>query len=178
MPKQSPLDASMRARALARWEGEGGALAVPRAANTSPHHPESNAMDRPSLTVTTHDARRLEALLQGAAVRGAPMAGLLERELSRAVLVAPRDVPPYIVTMHSRVVCKDEGSGAQHEVELVYPHEADVDRGRISILAPVGTALLGLAVGDAIDWPVPGGRTTRMRVVAIAFQPESTQRLD
>jgi regulator of nucleoside diphosphate kinase len=135
-------------------------------------------MDRPSLTVTTHDARRLEALLQGAAGRDAPMAPLLEQELSRATLVAPQDVPPYVVTMHSRVVCKDESSGEQHVVELVYPHEADADRGRVSILAPVGTALLGLAVGDAIDWPVPGGRMTRVRVMAVPFQPEATRRLD
>jgi regulator of nucleoside diphosphate kinase len=135
-------------------------------------------MDRPSLTVTTHDARRLEALLQVASVRSAPMAALLEQELSRATLVAPQDVPPHVVTMHSRVVCKDEASGGLHEVELVYPHEADADRGRLSILAPVGTALLGLAVGDAIDWPVPGGRVTRVRVMAVPFQPEAIRRLD
>jgi regulator of nucleoside diphosphate kinase len=135
-------------------------------------------MDRPNLTLTTHDARRLEALLQGAAGRRAAMAPMLEQELSRATLVDPQDVPPCIVTMHSRVVCKDEGSGEQHEVELVYPHEADAGRGRVSILAPVGTALLGLAVGDAIDWPVPGGRTTRVRVMAVPYQPEATRRLD
>lgn len=135
-------------------------------------------MDRPTLTVTTHDARRLEALLQGATVRGAPMACLLEQELSRATIVAPQDVPPSVVTMHSRVICKDESSGEQHDVELVYPHEADAGQGRISVLAPLGTALLGLAVGDAIDWPVPGGRTTRVRVVAVPHQPEATRRLD
>ena len=135
-------------------------------------------MHRPSLTVTTHDARRLEALLQGATVRGAPMASLLEQELSRATLVAPQDVPPYIVTMHSRVVCRDEDSGEQREVELVYPQEADADLGRVSILAPVGTALLGLAVGDAIDWPVPGGRTARVRVMSVPYQPEATHLLD
>ena len=135
-------------------------------------------MDRPNLTVTTHDARRLEALLQGATARSTPMASLLEEELSRAVLVEPQDVPPDIVTMHSRVVCRDEGSGEQREIELVYPHEADAARDRISILAPVGTALLGLAVGSSIEWPVPGGRTTRMRVMAVPYQPKATKRLD
>lgn len=135
-------------------------------------------MDRPNLTVTTHDALRLEALLQGATGRNAPMASLLEQELSRATLVEPQDVPADIVTMHSRVLCRDESSGEQHEIELVYPQEADSDRGRISILAPVGAALLGLSVGDAIDWPVPGGRMTRVHVVAVPFQPEARQRLD
>ena len=135
-------------------------------------------MDRPNLTVTTHDAHRLEELLQGASGRSAPMASLLEQELSRATLVEPQDVPADIVTMHSRVVCKDESSGEQHEIELVYPHEADSDRGRISVLAPVGTALLGLAVGNAIEWPVPGGRTTRVRVMAVPYQPEAARRAD
>ena len=135
-------------------------------------------MFRPNLTVSTHDARRLEALLQGETGRGAPMAGLLEQELARATLVEPTQVPADVVTMHSRVVCADDTSGERHEVELEYPHEADADLGRISILAPVGTALLGLAVGDAIDWPVPGGRTTRVRVMAVPYQPEATHLLD
>jgi regulator of nucleoside diphosphate kinase len=135
-------------------------------------------MIRPNLTVTTHDARRLEALLQGEAGRGAPMASLLEQELARATLVDPTQIPADVVTMHSRVECQDETSGERHEVELVYPHEADADLGRVSILAPVGTALLGLAVGDAIDWPMPGGRMTRVRVMAVSYQPEMTRRLD
>lgn len=135
-------------------------------------------MHRPSLTITTHDARRLEALLQEASSRDAPMAALLEQELSRATLVEAQDVGPDVVTMHSRVLCKDERSAQLHEVELVYPHEADVDQGRISILAPVGTALLGLAVGDGIEWPVPGGGTTRVHVMAVTYQPEASRRLD
>jgi regulator of nucleoside diphosphate kinase len=77
--------------------------------------------------------------------------------------------------MNSRVICKDEISGEQHEIELVYPHEADPSKGRVSVLAPVGAALLGMIVGNTIDWPIPGGRTTRLRVLAVLFQPESAQ---
>ena len=132
-------------------------------------------MDRPALTMTTHDARRLEALLQSATGSASPMAALLEEELLRAQLVEPSDISSDVVTMNSRVVCKDEVSGKQHEIELVYPHEADVEQGRISVLAPVGAALLGLSVGHAIDWPVPGSRTTRVRVMDVPFQPERTQ---
>jgi regulator of nucleoside diphosphate kinase len=130
----------------------------------------------PTLTVTTENARRLEAVLQSATATASPMAALLEEELSRAQWVESDAISSDIVTMNSRVVCRDETSGEEHEVELVYPHEADADSGRISVLAPVGAALLGLAVGSAIDWPLPGGRTTRVRVLAVPFQPEAARR--
>jgi len=135
-------------------------------------------MDRPNLIVTGEDARRLEALLLSASGKTSPMAPLLEQELARADLVDAEDVAGDIVTMHSRVVCKDEVSGEQHEIELVYPHEANADRGRTSVLAPVGAALLGLSVGSVIEWPVPGGRQARVRVVALPFQPQAAARQD
>jgi len=59
------------------------------------------------------------------------------------------------------------------EISLVFPRHADAEQGRISILAPVGTALLGLAVGATIEWPIPDGRTRRLRVLAIEYQPEA-----
>lgn len=133
-------------------------------------------MDLPNLIVTSEDARRLDALLLSAHGRASPMAPLLERELARAELVEFEDVAADIVTMNSHVVCKDEVTGEQHEIELVYPHEADPDRGRTSILAPVGAALLGLSVGSVIDWPVPGGRMARVRVMALPFQPQTAAR--
>lgn len=130
-------------------------------------------MNRPALTVTSHDARRLEALLQSPIGRSSAMASLLEEELLRAQLVEPDQIPRDVVTMHSRVVCKDETSDETHEIELVYPHEADAEQRRVSVLAPVGAALLGLTVGSAIEWPLPGGRTTRVRVNAVTFQPQA-----
>ena len=128
-------------------------------------------MERPNLIVTTHDARRLEALLSTATGQRSPMAPLLEEELLRAQLVEPARLPSGTVAMYSRVVCQDETSGEQHDIELVYPHEADADQGKISVLAPLGAALLGLSVGAAIDWPVPGGRVTRVRVIDVPCQP-------
>lgn len=133
-------------------------------------------MKRPSLTMTTLDARRLEALIASPAGSSSPMAALLEQELARARLVDADRISRDIVTMNSRVVCKDEISGDQHEIELVYPHEADAQLGRVSVLAPVGAALLGMAVGSTIDWPLPGGRTTRLRVLSVLFQPEAANR--
>lgn len=132
-------------------------------------------MERPNLTVTTQDARRLEALLRSPEASNSPAAGLLEQELSRATLVDSGHIYADVVTMNSRVVCLDEESGVRHEVELVYPHEADAARGRVSVLAPVGAALLGLSVGSAIEWPVPGGRTTRFLVLSVLFQPEAAR---
>lgn len=127
-------------------------------------------MERPSLIVTTIDARRLEALLLSEVAQNAQMAPMLEEELLRAKLVTPEDLPAGIVTMNSRVRCKDESSGDEHEVELVYPHEADADKGKVSVLAPIGTALLGMSVGNAIEWPVPGKRVTRVRVLDVKNQ--------
>jgi regulator of nucleoside diphosphate kinase len=133
-------------------------------------------MNRPSLMLTTQDARRLDALLLGATGRASPMSPLLEQELARAQLVEAEDIAADVVTMNSRVVCQDETTGERHEIELVYPHEADADRGRVSVLAPVGAALLGLTAGNVIEWPVPGGRTTRVRVIAVPYQPEAARR--
>jgi len=130
-----------------------------------------NAVDRPALVITTRDARRLEALLESPAGRASPTTPLLEEELTRAQLVEAEDVSPDVVTMNSRVMCTDLVSGEQHEFELVYPHEADADQGRISVLAPIGAALLGLTVGSSIAWPVPGGRMAHVRVTAVMSQP-------
>src|SRR5687768_7182196 len=96
----------------------------------------------------------------------------LESELHRAVIVAQRDVPPDIVTMNSEVVYEDAATGARRAIRVVYPKDADAAAGRISILAPVGAALLGLRVGQEITWRVANG-IKRIRVVEIRYQPES-----
>lgn len=126
---------------------------------------------QPSLTLSTHDVRRLEALLQN--MEPSPTVSRLEAELARARWVEPTQVPAQVVTMNSRLRCIEVDSGRVHELQLVYPHEADAGAGRISILAPVGSAVLGLSVGDAIDWPVPGGRSVRLRVTDVIWQPEA-----
>jgi len=97
----------------------------------------------------------------------------LESELERADVVDARHVPPDVVTMNSRVVFEDASSGRRTEVTIVFPQDADLARGRISVLAPVGTALLGLAEGDSIVWPFPDGSSRCLRVVEVTFQPEA-----
>lgn len=97
----------------------------------------------------------------------------LERELLRAHVVKREEIPADTVTMNSRVAFEDEGTRERREVTLVYPGRADIDTGRISVLTPVGTALLGLRVGQSIDWELPGGGRRRYRVAAVPYQPEA-----
>jgi len=127
----------------------------------------------PSIIVSSRDLARLEALLESPALSRHPAAIALSGELGRAQVLPPEQIPAGVVTMHSRVECVDELHGEPHSLTLVYPHEADVERGRVSVLAPVGSALLGLSVGQSIDWQAPGGRPLRLRVVAVHYQPEA-----
>jgi regulator of nucleoside diphosphate kinase len=92
----------------------------------------------------------------------------LAAELDRAVVVDPSRLPPDAVTLDSRVTFEEEQSGAVREVTLVYPTSADASAGRISVLAPVGAALLGLRTGDRIEWPLPDGRTAKIRIREVA----------
>lgn len=124
--------------------------------------------------VTTQDMKRLQSLLEGtASARLAEAAENLESELASATVVQPTEIPRTVVTMGSRVRFEDEETAQQREVTLVYPKEADAQAGKVSILAPVGAALLGLSVGETIDWPLPNGKRKRLRIMEILFQPEA-----
>lgn len=123
------------------------------------------------LTLSSLDVERLERLLETPAVAALPVAGALRGEIERASIVRPEDIPDGVVTMNSVVHCRDEVSGLEHRFTLVYPREADSAAGKISVLAPVGAALLGLSIGQSIDWDAPGGRL-QLRVIDIAYQPE------
>ena len=133
---------------------------------------------QPDLVISAHDARRLEALIASRAADGGDVVQALEAELLRADVRDPGDIPPDVVTMNSIVRCTDASDGSVRELHLVYPDQADAARGRVSVLAPVGAALLGLRTGAGIDWPLPGGRTARLRVDAVLRQPEAEGRLD
>lgn len=97
----------------------------------------------------------------------------LEGELERAEVVNPNDIPRDIVTMRSTVRLKDLDNGKEMVYSLVFPNEADVDEGKISVLAPVGTAMIGYRVGDVIEWEVPSG-LRRLKVEEIIYQPEAS----
>jgi len=97
----------------------------------------------------------------------------LRAELERAIVVAREALPLDVVAMYSKVRYRDEHAGMSREIQIVYPEEADIAHGKISVLAPVGAALLGLAVGQAIDWRFPGGETRRLCVEAVLDRPDA-----
>jgi len=96
----------------------------------------------------------------------------LTKELSRAQLVEPTQVPVDVVTMHSVVKLKYLQSNQEIKMEIVYPEEADIKKNKISIFAPIATALLGYRKGDVIDWMVPSGKV-KIQIDDILYQPEA-----
>jgi regulator of nucleoside diphosphate kinase len=93
-------------------------------------------------------------------------------ELARAQVVPAAQVPADIITMNSTICLEDLESGEEMTYTLVFPNEADIDQGKISVLAPIGTAMLGYRVGDILEWPVPGG-ISHLQVKQILYQPEA-----
>lgn len=117
----------------------------------------------PDLIITTTDLARLQPVLD---THDTPAAHALDLELRRARVVAPDAVPADVVTMDSEVAYQDVATGVTRTIRIVYPHAADAGRGAISVLAPIGTALLGLRTGQEIAWDLPTGRK-QLRVTAV-----------
>lgn len=127
-----------------------------------------------SIQVTHSDLERLRALVdQYQAGRDAALAEALDAELDRAVEVPDDKVPPDVVTMNSRVVFQEGASGPPREVVLVFPSHADVKEGRLSVLAPIGSALIGLSIGQEIDWKLPDGREVVLRILSVEQPPRA-----
>ena len=126
---------------------------------------------RPVIILTSQDLDRLEALLDALPVATFAGKADLRAELDRADVVEPKEVPPDVVTMNSKVRFALE-SGEEFCLTLVYPQDMDGSAERISILAPVGSALLGLSEGDHIEWPRPGGGMMKVLLVEVVYEPE------
>jgi regulator of nucleoside diphosphate kinase len=120
-----------------------------------------------SIHITEHDLTGLSGLRASST---------LVAELERAQVVPWELLPHDVVTMNSRVLFQDESTGERREITIVYPQDAHASEGRISILAPVGTALLGLSAGQSIEWPFPDGRSRRLRVIEVLYQPEAAHK--
>ncbi|HMM57880.1 MAG TPA: nucleoside diphosphate kinase regulator [Rudaea sp.] len=129
-------------------------------------------LKKPKLIISSLDAERLERLIDALPDAAFPGKKDLEAELARARIVAPKDVPPTVVTMNSTVRFAVESSQDEFQLTLVYPKDIDTSGEKISILAPVGSALLGLSQGDEIEWPRPGGGVLRVRIKEVTYQPE------
>jgi regulator of nucleoside diphosphate kinase len=122
----------------------------------------------PRLVINFADYDRLAALADAAQARNAAVARDLLRELDRATIVPPAEFPAETVAMHSKVVFRDEQSGQAQRVTLVYPNEADIAEGRVSVLTPVGAALIGLSRGQTISWQARTGERRSLTVLAVA----------
>jgi len=127
---------------------------------------------KPEITLSRLDAERLEQMLDALDSKSLPGRLELEEEIARANVVEPAQVPPTVVTMNSSVRFKVESSDTEFSLTLVYPRDADGSNDKISILAPVGSALLGLAEGDEITWPAPGGGMMVVKIIEVTYQPE------
>ena len=134
--------------------------------------------DQRPIVVTRPDHERLRILIESARARKRweEMHLLaLADELESAEIVEPDCVPPDVVTMRSRVRVLDMVSGEANTYTICYPTEANFEAGRLSVLAPIGTALLGYREGDVIEWPVPGGVRV-LKIEKLEHQPEATAR--
>lgn len=130
------------------------------------------------ITLSSVDFDRLDRLLDQPDYRNFPGVAALRAELARAEIVEPDQMPGDVVTMNSTVRVADGTTGEEHELTLVYPRAVDAGPGRVSILAPVGSAMLGLRVGDSIEWQVPQGRLLDVRILDIHYQPEASGEFD
>ncbi len=128
-----------------------------------------------TIYITEPDYERLTALIEKIHERNGidrEYLKKLEAELDRAEIVNAKNIPANTITMRSTVRLKDLVSGETNTYSLVFPTEADFSQGKISVLAPIGTAILGYRTGDTIEWPVPSG-LRKLKVDKILYQPEA-----
>jgi len=122
----------------------------------------------PPIMITKADEQRLSALANSNAARFPRIAHFLTQELDRAAIVSDQSPLDGVVRMGSRVTYRDETTGRVREVTLVYPEEANINLRRISILAPVGVALIGLSVGQTIEFQTPTRETRSLIVLGVS----------
>ena len=145
------------------------------AADVSESAGKEGRMELRDIYITDYDLSRLKELLGVGltfAERDRESLEALQGELDRAQILEPTAVPHDVVTMNSRVRLTDVESNEEHVYTIVFPSEASVEQRKISVLAPIGTALLGYRVGDTVKWRVPGGVKT-LRIKEIVYQPEA-----
>lgn len=126
-----------------------------------------------TITISQFDKKRLLSLIDGWEADPQDRGHIddLVVELDRANVVEPTEIPPDVVTMNSRVRLTDIDASTTQTITIVFPGMANSDEGKISILAPLGTAILGYRVGSVVEWNVPSG-LRRLRIDAIEYQPE------
>jgi regulator of nucleoside diphosphate kinase len=129
-----------------------------------------------TIYITNNDMKRLRTFIADALAKGLVSKEDLQRlddELNQAEICEQQEIPEDVITMNSKVHLRDLDSNEDLTYTLVYPAHANVELGRISVLAPIGTAMIGYRVGDEIEWPVPGG-TRHLQVKEVVYQPEAS----
>ena len=137
-------------------------------------------MQQRDVLLTDIDSSRLQSLIEGSKlrdVRDVGSAEMLERHLDEADVLPATHIHPDVVTMDSEVLVTDIGSGDTFSFHVVFPRSADAGEGRISVLEPLGMAVLGRSVGARVNWDTPGGRRA-LRVEDVIYQPERSVRDD
>ena len=124
-------------------------------------------VQRPQITIAQETVDHLEALVEGAAARMPVLADRLLDELSRARILPAARIPADVVGIGSRVTWRDETTGQEQTATLVWPEEADIDAGRVSVLTPIGVALIGLKAGSRFQWETRGGESRNLTVLAV-----------
>jgi regulator of nucleoside diphosphate kinase len=130
------------------------------------HHPPTETL--PSIVISEADEHRLTALATAAALTGdsGSVAQALLAEMERAQVVRDSELPAGTVRMHSTVEFEIDGK-ERRRVAIVYPGEANIDAGKVSVLTPIGTALIGLSAGQTMTTRGPDGRTHELRVLTV-----------
>ena len=133
-----------------------------------------NVLSRTDIIITEKDFDRLQGVVDSPRHRAthAALLAALKNELDRGKVVAADEVPRRVVTMHSQVCIRDLRTDDAETYTLVYPEEADINDGKLSVLAPLGTALLGTRAGQVVKFDVPAGER-RLKVEKILYQPEA-----
>lgn len=129
--------------------------------------------NRPAITISERDLNRLEAML-AALPDDQYGADALHKELDRAQILRSEEMPTDVITMNSRIRFVVEPAGKEVEMTLVYPRDFTGAPSQLSVMASAGIAVLGLTVGQHIDWVAPGGQNVRARIVEVTYQPERT----
>lgn len=133
-------------------------------------------MNQPSIFVTTEDAAKLRKLIRDAyhsEYRGSDYLKKLAAEMEKASVVNSDQIPSDVITLNSTARLVDQETSEEMIYTLVFPEAADPSQGKISVLAPIGTAMLGYKTGDTFEWETPGGKRT-LRVQEILYQPEAS----
>lgn len=130
-------------------------------------------MLKPAIIINELDAERIDMLLEHHEFASSPVAHALNSEIDRAEIVSPEKIPADVVTMNSRVRFIDLSNEEEHIRTLVFPNGLKDSNEQISVMAPIGAALLGLRVDDNISWHLPNGTVAKIKVLELLYQPEA-----